>query len=69
MHTAIIVFFVGFFVLGVGAFVALAVRGEIARHRDHRTPEERWADEHGDEDPNAITLHGGPSWTGPGPGF
>lgn len=69
MDVAIKVFFVGFFVLGISSFLVLAVRGTIARHRDHRSPEERWADEHGDENPDTPKLYGGPSWTGPGPGF
>ena len=63
------VLFTALFVLGAGAFLTLAVRGVIARHHDHRTPQERWEDEHGDEDPNVPKIYGGPSWTGPGPGF
>ncbi|GAA4729070.1 hypothetical protein GCM10025782_29850 [Pedococcus ginsenosidimutans] len=63
------VFLVVAFAIGVVAIVWLAVAGVVSRHRDHRTAEERWADEHGDEDPKKVKLRGGPSWMGPGPGF
>lgn len=57
-------FFIAIFVVAMGLVLTLAIRGAISRHRDKRTPEERWADEHGDEDPNKPKLWGGPSWTG-----
>ena len=60
---------VGAFALGVLGIVWLAIAGVVSRHRDHRTAQERWADDHGDEDPDKLKLHGGPSWTGAGPGF
>lgn len=41
----------------------------ISRHRDHRSAQERWADQHGDENPRCKEAVLGPSWTGPGPGF
>jgi hypothetical protein len=63
------VFLIVSFAIGVGAFLWLAIAGVVSRHRDHRTAQERWADDHGDEDPDKVKLHGGPSWTGPGPGF
>ncbi|GAA1252107.1 hypothetical protein GCM10009633_25640 [Janibacter melonis] len=64
-------FFVVMFAIGVVSFLWLAIAGLVSRHRDHWMAKERWADEHGDEDPNKVKLHGGPSWswTGPGPGF
>ena len=62
-------FFVIAFAIGVASFLWLAIAGAVSRHRDHRTVEERWADDHGDEDPDTVKLYGGPSWTGPGPGF
>ena len=56
--------FIAIFVLAVGLFATLTIRGAIRRHRDTRTPEERWADEHGDEDPDKVKLWGGPNPTG-----
>ena len=69
MDMVIFVVLFGCFVLGVGAVVALVVWGIVTRHRDHRSAQERWDDEHGNEHPRAPKLYGGPSWTGPGPGF
>ena len=63
------ILFTTLFVLGAGGFLALLVRGVVTRHRDHRTAQERWADEHGDQDPDKPKIYGGPSWTGPGPGL
>lgn len=57
-------FFIAVFVLAVGVVVTLLVRGAVSRHRDRRTPEQRWADEHGDEDPDKVKLWGGPNPTG-----
>lgn len=62
-------FFIVMFAIGVVSLGWVAIAGMVSRHRDHRTAEERWADEHGDEDPNKVKLYGGPGWTGPGPGF
>ena len=65
MANAIIAsFLIVLFVLAVGVVGTLLVRGAVSRHRDRRTPEERWADEHGDEDPDKVKLWGGPNPTG-----
>ena len=69
MDVMFLVVLFGCFALGIGAIVALVVWSFVARHRDHRSAQERWEDEHGDEDPRVPKLYGGPSWTGPGPGF
>jgi hypothetical protein len=69
MDILVPVLFTVLFVLGAGGFLLLVVGGVVARRRDHRSEQERWADEHGDEDPNKPKIFGGPSWTGTGPGL
>ena len=48
MFFAIVLY--GFFGLGVLAAVVGLVFGIVRRLKDKRTPQERWADEHGDGD-------------------
>jgi hypothetical protein len=50
------VLLIGLFALGVLAIVVGLVVAVTRRLRDHRTREERWADEHGDLPPGSFKI-------------
>jgi hypothetical protein len=61
------VLLVGVFVLGALAVLAGLAYGVARRLRDHRTAEERWADEHGADDDGSLTPNGPQTlWFGTG---
>jgi hypothetical protein len=66
--------FIGLLLLGVFALAVLAIIVGLSfavtrRLRDHRTREERWADEHGDMPPGSFKITPGMGSNGGGSGM
>ncbi len=68
MSILIAVVMIAIFVLAVVAAVIGLVLVAVHRHRDHRTAQQRWEDEHGDEDTTSAKTPPGPQnmWFGTG---
>ena len=54
------------FGIGAAAAVAGLAFGIVKKFRDKRTPQQRWADEHGDRDTLKITPGAQTMWFGTG---